>query len=85
MTDLSTDTSPVRARFISQLIVRNPETHEAVELEIWQDPSSSALFGVDASFLKQVSDLIPSPYNPAVTLHLHEDDLAPATTSAPST
>ncbi len=63
--------SPVPARFI-------PIEGTSTELEIWQDPTSGALFGVDASVLDQVNDGIRSPYNPAIALRLHEDALATA-------
>ncbi len=71
-------TPPVAARFITQLVVRDPDTDMPTELEIWQDPTSGALFGIDASFLDQVDDTIRSPYNPAVRVLLHADALAPA-------
>lgn len=35
-----------------------------LELEIWHDPEADSYFGVDASFLEQVGDMVYSPYNP---------------------
>ncbi len=70
---------PTAARFITQLVVRDPDTDLPTELEIWQDPTSGALFGIDASLLDQVHEHIRSPYNPGVSLRLSEDAMtAPA-------
>lgn len=44
----------------------------AVELEVHHDPLSAATFAVDATFLNQVGDVITSPFNPGVKLHLSE-------------
>ena len=68
----------MRSRFVTQIAVRDPAQGTVTELEIWQDPTSGALFGIDASFLDQVNDSLPSPYNGSVRLLLHEDALTPA-------
>ncbi len=70
--------APLPARFLTQVTVRDPVEGTLTELEIWHDPTSGALFGLDASFLDQVDDAVRSPYNPDVALWLHEDALAAA-------
>lgn len=46
------------------------------ELEVYLDPLSQAPFAVDASFLDQVQDSVPSLYNPPEWLDLSEDSVA---------
>jgi hypothetical protein len=59
------------AVFVMEIAVPDPNTGEAVAVEIWKDPASGGLFGVDASFLDQVRDNgIPSPFNAETRLRL---------------
>lgn len=44
--------------------VRDPDSGDYVDVEIWKDETSGALFGVDTSFLENVRCTgIPSPFN----------------------
>jgi len=65
----------VNASFITQIVVTDPDTGARVEMEVWKDPTSGGLFAIDASFLDDVTEEIPSPFNPHVSLHLWEDTL----------
>ncbi len=67
----------VDARFVTQITVADPDTGHSAEMEVWKDPVSGGLFAVDASFLDQVSETIPSPFNPHITLRLREQVLIP--------
>lgn len=60
------------ARFVTTVTVPDPDTGAPVELEVWKDPASGGLLAVDASFLDQVADRIPNPFNPSETLRLPE-------------
>lgn len=61
-----------KAIFATTLTVDDPETKKPIELEIWKDPSSGAMFGIDATYLDQISDAIRSPFNEDVRLVLDE-------------
>ncbi len=58
----------VNARFVTQVTIKDPDTGEPVEMEVWKDPTSDGLFAIDASFLGAVAEEIPSPFNPDTTL-----------------
>lgn len=62
----------VNASFITQIVVTDPDTGAPVEMEAWKDPTSGGLFAIDASFLDDVAEEIPSPFNPHIRLHLRE-------------
>jgi hypothetical protein len=70
-------TSMVEARFVTQITVTDPDSKGAVELEIWKDPTSGGLVGIDASFLDQMDDVMPNPFNLRTKLHLREEVLTP--------
>ena len=50
--------------------VVDPNSGDTVEIEIWKDPESNALLGVEAGFMDGVSECIYSPYNADHTLNL---------------
>jgi hypothetical protein len=64
------DPASIEARFITQITITDPDSHAPVELEVWKDPSSGGLFGIDASFLDQIEEHVASPFNPDIILHL---------------
>ncbi len=76
------DRPSVDARFITEITVRDPDTGDSVELEVWKDPVSGGLFALDATFLDQVAETIPSPFNPHSILRLREEVLVPPATRA---
>lgn len=52
----------VIAIFVTEISVIDPISNLPVEIEIWKDPISGGLFGIDTSFLDQVSEGIVSPF-----------------------
>jgi hypothetical protein len=70
-------TSVIEARFVTQITVTDPDSKGGVELEIWKDPTSGGLVGIDASFLDHVDDAIPNPFNPSTKLQLREEVVIP--------
>jgi hypothetical protein len=65
----------VNATYVTAISVTDPDTGGKVDVEIWKDPSSDGIFGIDASFLDQVSESIASPYNPGVMLKLPSEEV----------
>jgi hypothetical protein len=61
------------AKFIQEVEITDPETGGVVPVEIWKDPESGAMFGVDATWLDQVGTQVPSPFNPGTMLVLPEE------------
>ena len=49
--------------FIKEISVIDPDTGNDIEVEIWKDPESGGIFGIDSSFLELVNEEIPSPFN----------------------
>ncbi len=63
-------------KFVMEITVPDPDTGEPIAVEIWKDPESGGLFGVDASFLDQVrEDGIPSPFNAETRLRLPAEEV----------
>lgn len=60
----------VKTKFVRVVVVQDPDTLEGIELEVHKDPESGALLAVDSSFLDQVEDTIPSPFNADTRLRL---------------
>lgn len=61
----------IEAIFIQEIKVIDPETKGEVEVEIWKDPVSGGIFGLDASFLEQITEqVIPSPFDRKIKLRL---------------
>ena len=63
---------PVECVYVTSVHVTDPDTGAAVEVEIWKDPESGSLFGIDATFVEQVDHLIVSPFNRGTKLSLSE-------------
>jgi hypothetical protein len=62
-----------KATRIKTIVVEDPDSKADVELDVFKDPLSGSVFAVDASFIDQVSVLIPSIFKSG-TLQLDEDD-----------
>lgn len=58
---------------VTEIIVKDPDTNGDVAVEIWKDPLSGGIFGVDSSYLEQDTDVVHSPFNNGDLLHLSED------------
>ena len=55
---------PLKAQYVKFIEVTDPDTGAEVELEVYKDPESGAMFAIDSTFLEQVRQIIPSPFNP---------------------
>jgi len=55
---------PFKARYVKSIEVTDPDTGAEVELEVYKDPESGAMFAIDSTFLEHVRQIIPSPFNP---------------------
>ena len=55
---------PLKAKYVKFIEVTDPDTGAEVELEVYKDPESGAMFAIDSTFLEQVRQVIPSPFNP---------------------
>jgi len=53
----------IKAIYLNEVAVTDPQSSGMVMVEIWKDPISGGLFGVDASYLEQVTREIPSPFD----------------------
>ncbi len=53
----------VKTKYVTSITVQDPDTGEDVELEVHKDPESGGIFAIDASFLDQVTDTLPSLFN----------------------
>lgn len=53
-------THPGRFIFIDDVGFKDPETGGDVHIEVWKDTETGGIFGIDSSFLEQVSE----HYNP---------------------
>lgn len=65
--------TPYKTKFITEITVTDPDSGGEVEIEIHKDMQSGALLGIDSSFIEQMADIIPSPYNEGERLFLSED------------
>jgi hypothetical protein len=63
----------VKAIFVTQIMVKDPDSGGEVELEVWKDPSSGGLVAYDTSFMDQVDDRFESPYNKGIILESPDD------------
>jgi len=57
---------------IASVTVMDPVLKSPTEVEIYRDPVSGGMFGIEAQFVEQKSDKIASPFNPEVQLKLCE-------------
>jgi len=64
----------ITTRFVKAISVTDPDTGSNIELEIHKDPESGALLAIESSFLEQVREDIPSPYNSHSRLVLPEPE-----------
>lgn len=60
------------AKYLTQVTIIDPEKGEDTVIEIYRDPISHGVFGIDESYIDQVDNEIPSPFNKNVTLLLPE-------------
>ena len=61
----------IEAIFIQEITVIDPETKGEVAVLIWKDPVSGGIFGLDASFIEQMTEqVIPSPFDRKIKLRL---------------
>lgn len=51
---------PLKAQYVKFIEVTDPDTGAEVELEVYKDPESGAMFAIDSTFLEQVRQIIPS-------------------------
>ena len=53
------------ANFVTEVTVIDPESHAPVEVAIYKDCASGAMFGVDSSYLGELSenDAVLEPFN----------------------
>lgn len=59
------------AIFIQEITVIDPETKGDVQVEMWKDPVSGGIFGIDSSFLESEDiKVIASPFNRSTQLRL---------------
>ena len=63
----------IKAKFVDAITVIDPDSKGEVIVEIYKDPVSDGMFGVDSSFIEQVDNIVPSPFNKNVQLKLDED------------
>ena len=62
-------------KFICEVTVKDPDSNGDVEVEIWKDPSGF-IFGIDSSYLDQVTSTIFNPMNGgAVSLCLKNGEM----------
>ncbi len=66
----------LKAKFITEVSVVDPDSKGEVHLEIWKDPESGGIFAIDSSYLDQVTDRVLSPFNKGVTLILDADQFS---------
>jgi hypothetical protein len=60
-----------RAKYITEVSVLDPDSQHTIQVAIYKDLASGAMFGLDSSFVEQVDpDTIPSPFNKDGTLTL---------------
>lgn len=50
------------ARYVGDVEVTDPDTKQPIELEVWKDPITEAIFAVDASYLDKIDSIVSSPF-----------------------
>ncbi len=63
----------LKARRVTIINVTDPLTGEEIELRVFKDPESLALFAVESSYLDNVETIIVCPYNSERWLECGED------------
>jgi len=64
------DTLALTCKLVDIVQVTDPDSGDTIELEVWRDPESNALLGVESSFMDGTSEHIYSPYNADSILNL---------------
>jgi hypothetical protein len=64
------------AEFVSEIIVRDPDSNGRVEMSVFKHNDSGGMFAVDSSYLDQCFDddtdpVIPDPFNDGLTVTLY--------------
>ena len=66
----------VKAIFVTTITVTDPDSGVPVKLEVWKDPRpGGGMLAMDSSFLDEVRDRFPNPFNPVTLLVLDRDDI----------
>lgn len=52
-----------KAPYVASISVMDPVSKKPIEVEIYRDPISGGMFGIDASFIERVTDIVVSPFN----------------------
>jgi len=68
-------TRTVTGKYIEEVTVRDPDSGGDVQVEIWKDPESGGLFGIDSSYFDQVGDSVVSPFNNGTLIQLPERNM----------
>ncbi len=62
------------AKFITEVVVKDPDTKLPVAVAIYKDMQSGGMIGLDSSWVEQEEpETIPSPFNLGMTLNLIGD------------
>ena len=62
----------IAARWLSVVTVQDPDTRGDVVVELFKDPISGGIFGIDSSFLEQGDAVIINPFDAGVRLDCSE-------------
>jgi hypothetical protein len=60
------------AKYIEEVMVKDPDTGAMIEIEIWKHPSGG-MFGVDSAYLDQVTDYVYDPFG-GLKIKINYDD-----------
>jgi hypothetical protein len=64
----------VKAIYVSAVTVTDPDTGAEIDVEIYKDEASGAMFGLDSSFLDGDVGPVFSPYNKGQEITIPNDD-----------
>jgi hypothetical protein len=69
--DIPNERFKMKTKYITEVEVLDPDSQHIIQVAIYKDLASGAMFGLDSSFVEQVDpDTIPSPFNKDGTLTL---------------
>jgi len=68
MSDVRTE----RPLYVCEIVVQDPDTGGDVPLSVYKT-SGGGMIGIDTSYLEQVRDIVPSPFDDGVRLDLQEE------------
>jgi len=57
-----------KALYVTEIKVEDPDSGTHITIEIYKDPKSNGLFGVERMFIEQIGPQVQSPYNECITL-----------------